>query len=644
MHMEYKKQAFTLVELIVVITILAILWTIAFISLQWYSASSRDSVRLSDMSNIKTSLELYQVTAWKYVETTDSTEITFSWTTAWNQGIFWETSFKSVDKLDKIPKDPLTWKEYTYSLTSNKQEYQIAGIFEWSENASLLNNTYAAEKTATLRITWNYNGQILKVPKNTVTYILAVPSLITSTWGILEDIIQNKKLLFNWFKNLPLNYANSSFKQVWETGWDLDLVTPWNLIVYEWSIEDLKTDVTKRTELVTNLKLAYNGTDIETEPLIVNLVLVDTKEKTEVAVLWANLLNNNLWASLEIAADKIETDPNITSALTFVSTWDVWIDEWVSGFNNLKLPLQNNWIYDFIVDWWDWNIDIITEWDQIETTHNYLNNWIYNVKIDWLIDWFAFNFWSVWNDNKDDWDKLIDINNWWTVKLWKNWFQFWNVENLVSFSAQDSPDLSHVTSMNWMFANAISFNWDLSNFDTSNVTDMSLMFFYANSFNGNIDNFDTSKVTNMSFMFANAINFNQSVSSFDTSNVTDMTYIFADANNFNQSVSSFDTSKVTNMSRMFSSNYNFNQPVFNFDTSKVTSMHAMFYRTKFNYPLNHFDTSKVTRMHDMFSLNYYFNQDISWWNVWLVTNCSNFDLNTTAWTLPDSRPSHTCVY
>ena len=48
-----NKQAFTLVELIVVITIIAILWTIAFISLQWYSKSSRDSKRISDIQNIK---------------------------------------------------------------------------------------------------------------------------------------------------------------------------------------------------------------------------------------------------------------------------------------------------------------------------------------------------------------------------------------------------------------------------------------------------------------------------------------------------------------------------------------------------------------------------------------------------------------
>jgi prepilin-type N-terminal cleavage/methylation domain-containing protein len=59
-----NKQAFTLVELIVVITILAILWTIAFISLQWYSSQARDSKRLSDVQNIKKSLELFSLNTW----------------------------------------------------------------------------------------------------------------------------------------------------------------------------------------------------------------------------------------------------------------------------------------------------------------------------------------------------------------------------------------------------------------------------------------------------------------------------------------------------------------------------------------------------------------------------------------------------
>jgi prepilin-type N-terminal cleavage/methylation domain-containing protein len=59
--MKLQKQAFTLVELIVVITILAILGTIAFISMQSYSKTARDSVRVADIKNIETSLELFSL-------------------------------------------------------------------------------------------------------------------------------------------------------------------------------------------------------------------------------------------------------------------------------------------------------------------------------------------------------------------------------------------------------------------------------------------------------------------------------------------------------------------------------------------------------------------------------------------------------
>jgi prepilin-type N-terminal cleavage/methylation domain-containing protein len=47
-----KNQAFTLVELIVVITILAILGTIAFISLQGYSQDAKNSKVTSDVSSL----------------------------------------------------------------------------------------------------------------------------------------------------------------------------------------------------------------------------------------------------------------------------------------------------------------------------------------------------------------------------------------------------------------------------------------------------------------------------------------------------------------------------------------------------------------------------------------------------------------
>ncbi len=49
---------FTLVELIVVITILAILGSIGFVTMSGYFAGARDSARLSDMNNIYTQLNL----------------------------------------------------------------------------------------------------------------------------------------------------------------------------------------------------------------------------------------------------------------------------------------------------------------------------------------------------------------------------------------------------------------------------------------------------------------------------------------------------------------------------------------------------------------------------------------------------------
>lgn len=58
--MRNTKQAFTLVELIVVITILAILGTIAFISLQGYSSDARNTKRTNDLSSIQSAISVKQ--------------------------------------------------------------------------------------------------------------------------------------------------------------------------------------------------------------------------------------------------------------------------------------------------------------------------------------------------------------------------------------------------------------------------------------------------------------------------------------------------------------------------------------------------------------------------------------------------------
>ena len=91
-----KTKAFTLVELIVVITILAILWTIAFISLQWHSENARDSVRISDMKNIEKWLELMLTKRWTVSLPEDKVDIIANWTVFAYQWYAWKTTLQNI--------------------------------------------------------------------------------------------------------------------------------------------------------------------------------------------------------------------------------------------------------------------------------------------------------------------------------------------------------------------------------------------------------------------------------------------------------------------------------------------------------------------------------------------------------------------
>ena len=211
--------------------------------------------------------------------------------------------------------------------------------------------------------------------------------------------------------------------------------------------------------------------------------------------------------------------------------------------------------------------------------------------------------------------KLVSLDQWGTAS-WTTMENAFRGASNMAYNAVDSPDLSSVTDMYYMFSRASAFNGNISSWNVSSVTDMSYMFFHASAFNGDLSSWNVSSVTDMSYMFASATSFNGDLSSWNVSSVTDMSYMFFHASAFNGDLSSWNVSSVTDMSNMFRVATSFNGNISSWDVSSVTDMYNMFASaTSFNGDLSSWNVSSVTNMFNMFRVATSFNGDLSSWNV-----------------------------
>jgi len=230
---------------------------------------------------------------------------------------------------------------------------------------------------------------------------------------------------------------------------------------------------------------------------------------------------------------------------------------------------------------------------------------------------------SIYFNDYGDKDKLLTIEQWGTGHWTSMEDAFRGCSNLAG-QAIDTPDLSGVTDMSWMFQNASAFNQDIGSWDTSNVTDMGEVFYGATSFNQDIGSWNTGSVTDMGYMFNDAIAFNQDIGSWDTSSVTDMEGMFYNASAFNQDIGSWNTANVYYMNMMFRDALVFNQDIGSWDTANVYNMSYMFRdATIFNQDIGSWNTANVTDMSFMFYYALRFNQDIGSWDVESVTDAQS---------------------
>jgi len=167
--MKHLKKWFTLVELVVVATILAVLATVWFISYEEYITDTRDSKRLAQLSGLRDGLRLW-ITKGALPLPDDHVEIRNNDTPFLHQ---WYAGANVLETISysEVTKDPFDDTYYTYLLSRNRKDFQILGFLEeYNQNvlSSLTPNTYAVDYSQRFpQVMWKKMWILLEQQTNT---------------------------------------------------------------------------------------------------------------------------------------------------------------------------------------------------------------------------------------------------------------------------------------------------------------------------------------------------------------------------------------------------------------------------------------------------------------------------------------------
>lgn len=410
--MKQNKLAFTFVELMVVVTILSILLIIAFISIQDYSKSSRNSVRVTDIWIIKQSLWIFEVETWKYPISTNPEEITYKWWLIWYQGTFDEKVKMNLDNLSKVPIDPLFENEYDYSVINNQTKYQLWTIMEWwvFTNNTILSTTYALDYwDINSYVTWNYDLFDIKSQSWSDCYLVSIPSLFvndyTSTWALLPWWYNH--FIYDNSENITINYQNKLQNSYsWTTFWLQEVLSSCSVN----TLDELNLYISKLALWYQQLIWTNNFDEI----------IYNFSDPTFKVWMINNLISN--WINVNSNLRLVVMDP---------SWWNIFNDSftWNDNTNLVWLHTPDT--------FWSW----INTWSLLDTS--YILNWNTLVKNDWL-DWVimpvpilpitSIDKTILFNVKNFAWWRIFvyisyfDENNFYWVELKQTWY---NIINMV---------------------------------------------------------------------------------------------------------------------------------------------------------------------------------------------------------------------
>lgn len=260
-------KAFTLVELIVVITILAILGTIAVISLQGYSANARDAVRISNLTNIEKWLAFLQAKDWVLPDPQwNITTITSSGSTVLIQWELTQSTAEGRLKMSGQISDPTDWSLPVYSISADKKLFQVALFLEvwWLAQVSPLEITHAAD-WKTLLTKWSKLWIILDETEKPVNRVSVTTIDLASTTTNYKVYLTDTEVV-EWDRSVLSRVdPRSSCKRIAES-W---LMRTWKnkdwLYTVNFNWEEIQTYCSMSTDPTQSFLPVLNDADFEEE-------------------------------------------------------------------------------------------------------------------------------------------------------------------------------------------------------------------------------------------------------------------------------------------------------------------------------------------------------------------------------------------
>lgn len=424
-----NKKAFTLVELIIVITILAILATIWFMSFQSYMWDARDANRTTSLQEIWKWLELYQVKNSKLPMPTGFVTITASWTPIWYQWIFWKTESDLI-KMTSIPVDPIDNTWYIYSVNESKTKFQLLTYLEnqTSYNPNITNQVYAIDYTARkFKTFWDKLGIILNSDSSPISWDVETQTGTT-----------NYNLVFSDTNFYTLSWNLLSVIQAFR--WDKSLASLDNTLVWYWDMETLTNSWTQT--VLKDLSQYWNNWTCYNSGTAVNC---------GTSWLWPQFIDGN-WTTWK--------------AMSFDGMNDVvWIDDnSIYNFNNVTMyvKVKHSWIQE-ANNWWWWRIISQQSWDYIfiRIDDSFARDWItpnnrWNLnswfKWGWIVSWWSFTWTNLITSNFEN----IIIKKDTFISGFVNWLKIWEMSNITWFINPPSKLLIW-----WLWYTAENFSWQI---------------------------------------------------------------------------------------------------------------------------------------------------------------------------------------